>query len=357
MNQIKKILIAPLDWGLGHTTRCIPIIRELLKQGFEVIIAGHETTQKVLQEEFPELTYVYLKGYEIRYAKVASSLPWVMVKQIPKIIGHILREHIWLKQVIKQYQIDAVISDNRYGLYSKKIFSIFITHQLHIQVPQSKWAERVILHINRFFIKRYNQCWVPDTPHQDLGGLLTQPISGLPIQYIGLLSRFNMPQDVIETLYDYLFILSGPEPQRSLLEHKILQECEHLQGRKCLVRGLPSTDNNLTSSSFEIIPYAGASQLEQLMLSSNQIICRSGYSSIMDLVKLNKSALLIPTPGQTEQIYLGQYLQSKRWFSSISQDSNITEALKDNNHQTDLSTFLYQAHLLALAISQLKGQL
>lgn len=312
-----RILLAPLDWGLGHATRCIPIIRELLAQGCSVWIAGEGSQEKLLKAEFPNLTFLELPGYRIRYAKTALGLIWKMILQGPKMRRAIQFEHRWLKKIVKEHGFDAVISDNRYGLYHATVPCIFITHQLTIKSSAGKWTEKIFQKSNYRYINHFSACWVPDQPaHQpdlNLAGELSHPVKmpAVPVHYIGWLSRFqkiNMP----EKNDHLLIILSGPEPQRSLLEEIIIHEISHYNGTATIVRGLPGSSSLIPSTNMiKFYNHLPAIELNAAIQEASYVICRSGYSSVMDMISLQKKCILIPTPGQPEQEYLGRYLQEK----------------------------------------------
>jgi UDP-N-acetylglucosamine transferase subunit ALG13 len=329
VSKSKKILIAPLDWGLGHATRCIPIIRELIIMGCEVIVAGNNNTNTLIEKEFPELQYIYLKGYEISYSLKKWQLPWVILKQLPKILAAIQSEHKWLNSIIQQYNIDVIISDNRYGLYSTKIPSVFITHQLQIKVPQSSILQWVVKKINTRFINKYDICWVPDYNQNPLAGELSDCNGYNNVEYIGNISRFRASlNEQVDTKYKILVLLSGPEPQRSILEDKLTKQLIPLKLKSLIIRGKPSnTDCRSLNQYIDVIDHLKATELEQVILESGIIICRSGYSTLMDLVKLNKHAALVATPGQTEQEYLVEYLSNKKWFLKSSQHNINIESI------------------------------
>jgi uncharacterized protein (TIGR00661 family) len=312
------ILMAPLDWGLGHATRCIPIINELLSKGFEVIIAAEGPVKVLLKQEFSKIEYLPLKGYNISYSNTRLGLFGKIIRQIPRILHSISYEKRWLNEILKKKKIDIVISDNRFGLHNKKIYSIFITHQLLIKAPLFQhWLQK----INYHFINKFDECWVPDFKgHPHLAGELSHPkkMPSTPLRYIGWLSRFEKEEEKEPT--HLLILLSGPEPQRSLLEEKILGQLENFSSPVLLVRGLPGNKSSVTSN--QNIKYANhlpAKELKEAILHSSFIIARSGYSTVMDLLKLQKKTILIPTPGQLEQEYLGRYLLQKQLAFSISQ--------------------------------------
>ncbi len=316
-----KILIAPLNWGLGHATRCIPIINELLFQNCEVIIAAHGSVFSLLKKEFPSIAFLQIHDYRIKYSRNKKWLPFALLFQLPKIIFSVWREHSWLKKIVKDYEIDAVISDNRFGMYHISLPSIYITHQLLIKTGNSyteKFAQRLHYH----FIKKYNYCWVPDFMENGLAGKLSHP-ENIPgnVLYIGPLSRFRKQVDLTK-VYDVLISISGPEPQRSFFEKIILMQINNSNKKILLVRGLPEEKEKLVTElkNVEIINHLQAQELSFAFQQSEIIICRSGYTTIMDLIKINKRAILVPTPGQTEQEYLSKYLMKKKYFYSVEQD-------------------------------------
>ena len=157
-----RVLIAPLDWGLGHATRCIPIIHELLNADFNVLIAAKGNIAALLKSEFPQLIFLPLEGYNIKYGKGRTGFMIKIIAQIPKILRAIKQENAWLKKIVEEHNVSAVISDNRYGLYHKRVFSVFITHQLCIKSTLGKWSEKILQQINYSLINRFNECWVPD---------------------------------------------------------------------------------------------------------------------------------------------------------------------------------------------------
>ena len=327
MNKNKKILIVPLDWGLGHATRCMPIIAELLLQKCEVIVAGSDTTNQIIRQEFPLLQYELIDGYEISYSSSKWKLPFVIAKQIPKILSRIKSENKWLQQFVTKNQIDIVISDNRYGLHHPTVKTIFMTHQLKIQVPQSKWMQMIVNKINHSYINKFSVCWVPDYETNAIGGALSNKKGLHHVEYIGNLSRFES-QNNVEIINDILFLISGPEPQRSLLEQKIISEFANDNTRKIIVRGLPKSTEILKINGFTIFNHLSKIELQEKILSSKILVCRAGYSTIMDLIKLNNNALLIPTPGQTEQEYLAKEMSERKLFFTIKQSENIAQGVE-----------------------------
>lgn len=316
-----RVLVAPLDWGLGHATRCIPIIKELLNQKCEVIVAAAGAQKAVLQGEFPSLTFIELAGYDVKYDKNRAFTILRLMGAIPKILIRIKQEKAWLRRFLARANPDLVISDNRYGLALPGVFCVFMTHQLRIRTPFGRFADALLQRMNYRLIGRFSRCWVPDIETGDgLAGALSHParLPGTVTKYIGLLSRFGkFSQENMEALAigdpELLIVLSGPEPQRTLLESAILAQVHGNPSRIVLVRGLPAGAGKLPGLPPGVIVYdhLPAAELEPLMRKAGLVVARSGYSTVMDLARLGKRALLIPTPGQPEQEYLGPFLARK----------------------------------------------
>jgi len=322
MTGKSRVLVAPLDWGLGHATRCIPVIREFMSAGAEVWLAGEGSQESLLKEEFPGLPFLHLPGYRIRYAGSAAGLVWQLFRQLSKMHKAIQEEQQWLKKMVRDYGFDAVISDNRYGLYHSAVPSIIITHQLLIKTGWGKWTENLLQKKNYEYINRFTACWVPDSEgSQNLAGDLSHPLKmpDIPVRYTGWLSRFTK-QDIPEQKNHLLFLLSGPEPQRSMLEKIIRAEIAYYDGTVTVVRGLPGQNPELPSDErIRFYNHLPSGALSKEMQEASLVICRSGYSSIMDAIALEKKSILIPTPGQTEQEYLGRSLMEKNIALSFSQ--------------------------------------
>ena len=317
-----RILVAPLDWGLGHATRCIPVIYELLAQNVDVWLSGEGAQESVLRKEFPSLPFLQLTGYRVKYGRSSIGLIKNLLFQWPALSRSIRREHKWLEQMINEYQFDAVISDNRFGLYQHTVPCIFMTHQLAIKSPFGKWTESFLQRYNYRFINRFTACWIPDNEKgNDLAGDLSHPknLPLIPVHYTGYLSRLK--QSELPEKKAHLFIsLSGPEPQRSLLEDKLINQLSHYNGTAVLVRGLPNAGRLIPSTNdIQFYNHLPTEQYEAEMAKAEYVISRSGYSTVMDLAVMSKKSILIATPGQTEQEYLSRYLEERKIALSIDQ--------------------------------------
>ena len=331
----KKVLIAPLDWGLGHTTRCIKIVKLLIDKGCSVIVASNSTQKQLLQKEFNNIEFLELEGYNITYSNNPKLFPLKLIAQLPKISLRIVKEHQWLQKTIEKQRIDLVISDNRYGLYTSKIPCVIITHQLTIKAPFA-WLENVLQRINYSYINRFTQCWVPDyAGDKNIAGLLSHPkkLPKVPVHYTGPLARFEK-DDTAVIHYQYCIILSGPEPQRTILEEIILKQLPTIKGNCLLVRGkLDASPIEASSPNVTIKNHLNGLKLEEAINVSAYVITRSGYTSVMELLALQKKSILIPTPGQTEQEYLGKQLMHQHWAYCVDQKdvdlSECTEIAKE----------------------------
>jgi uncharacterized protein (TIGR00661 family) len=361
-NTLRKlrVLVAPLDWGLGHATRCVPIINELLRQDCDVWIASDGAQASLLRQEFPELSFLPLPGYSVKYGRSATGLIWKMFTQSRKILKSIKAEHRWLSDVVDKYGFDAVISDNRYGLYHTGIPSVFITHQLAIKSPLGAWSEKWLQLKNYRYIDHFSVCWVPDAEAgSGLAGELSHPAKKprVPLQYIGSLSRFEK-KDGPEINRHLVVILSGPEPQRSLLENIIIRDIAHYNGTATVVRGLPTSQNIIPSTnSIRFYNHLPGTDLNKEMNQAEYVISRSGYSTVMDLTTLGKKSILIPTPGQTEQEYLGRYLHEKKIALCISQKKFSLDAAIESAKQFSYTVPVTIPGHLEIAVSQLISSL
>ena len=321
-----------LNWGLGHASRMLPVLRMLEEQGAAPIVASDGRALMLLQKEMPHLQFVDLKSTEILYPD-SGSMAWAMIRQTPTILKNIWTEHRETERIVKKYKIDGVISDNRFGMWSNVVPSVFVTHQLFIQVPpQHQWLSPIIFRINHYFIHQYKECWIPDFPNEpNLSGKLahSRSLDANRFKFIGSLSRLK--KEMVAPEYDLLILLSGPEPQRSIFETKLRKQLIHYQGKIVLVRGITESNHIETQENMLIYDHLTTEKINYLMNRSKLIVCRSGYSSLMDLVTLEKNAILIPTSGQTEQEYLADHFKKRKIFNSYPQNQfEVVTALNDN---------------------------
>lgn len=312
------------------------MIRALDDAGYKVLIATDGPQQILLQKEFPHHTFIKLPGYQVRYSKSKGWLPFKIMQQLPALYRIVQWEHGWLQDAIEQYGIDLVISDNRYGLWTKKCLCVFMTHQLTIKAPFA-WLETIMQQINYKYINRFDACWVPDNEQDGgLAGILAHPkkLPAIPVSYMGLLSRFTRVASSSKKMTTVL--LSGPEPQRTLLEEKIVTQLPMLQQEIVLVRGLPASTTALrVPAHVKAVNHLSAAELEELLSQTKLVIARSGYSSLMDFTQLQLTSILIPTPAQTEQEYLAARCSEKEYAITANQSSfNLKLLIEKAAHQS-----------------------
>jgi predicted glycosyltransferase len=332
------VLVCPLDWGIGHATRCVPIISQLQQNNFNVIIAADGRPFDFLHDRFPDLEIIIFKGFRIRYSS-GRNMILSMILQSPLIFLNIFLEHNKLKKIIREKKPDVVISDNRFGLWSRKVYSIYMTHQVMIKAPERwQWAEPLLHKLHSSFIRKYDECWIPDLPGDpNLSGDLSHKYP-LPknASYIGILSRFSkncqlptspglpFPSSPLPLFPspDLLVLLSGPEPQRSIFEKIVMEELDRHRGLHAVVlQGLPGEHReSFPIPGVAVFNHLPDTEIEKLIRNAGIIVCRPGYSTLMDLVALGRNAILVPTPGQTEQEYLAERLSGSGQFFAMEQD-------------------------------------
>lgn len=370
-----SICISPIDWGLGHATRCITLIKGFEKLGYQVYIATEGYHEAILREALPNAHFLPLRGYRIRYAKWGFILPLVLLFQLPKIIYSIIHEQNWLKKAQAQYEFDLIVSDNRFGFYHKLVPSVFITHQLNLQMHFA-WATNLFQKLQYAWFKRFTACWIPDIEGaHNLSGILANPKHkpSIPLWYMGCLSR--LIDTAIDTSADnsssihgathnnqnvFLGIVSGPEPQRTLLENLLWKAGNKLNIPFVVIAGTPSKEqpNKLLEENKNAKLYAhlAAPALVSEIKRAEYIICRGGYTTLMELIPFEKKLIFIPTPGQTEQMYLGKLWNEKNWALCYAQENfklNIALEEASNFHFKQAPFKAFSIEALEAAIKQL----
>ena len=356
MNAVRpRILITPLNWGLGHATRCIPIIRELVSKDCEVIIGANGAASILLKQEFPLLQHLTTPGKEIRYANKGFAFALSLISQFPGLFKQLYEEKKWIRKTAKELKPDWIISDNCYNLYHSDIPSVLITHQLGVTTGFGKLADGIMRRFLYSLLAKFKEIWVPDWEgNNSFGGALSHPVKmpKVPLYYIGPLNRFDnslhkaaekQAENKKKSKLELLILLSGPEPQRSLLETTLKKQLPTIHKTVCLLRGLPGllsmekgvkdlesafTNPSLNDqqlpllygqSTVSIYDHLPANQLQTLIQDADIILCRSGYTSLMELLPLKKKLIVVPTPGQPEQNYLAAYYQKQGYALAVKQ--------------------------------------
>lgn len=339
-----KILVTPLNWGLGHATRSIPVINALLEEGYTPIIASDGKALVLLKQEFPKLKFYDLPELDIKYSKNKFFFKFSLISQTFKFFKSFRQERQLLHKLDKEEDLSGIISDNRLGFYHKDIPCAVMSHQLKIYSGSTTWLSSKI---HQYFLSKYDECWVPDKAKRPyLSGKLGHvKRTSLNLKYIGFLSRFNHRE--VEKRYDVLVLISGPEPQRTIFEKLMLAEFKNYKGKVALVRGIiEDQQNTFLENDIKIYNYLKSKELEALILESEVVIARSGYTSLMDLAKLKKKVILIPTPGQPEQQYLAKsmkkhgiapYSQQRKFSLNMINDAKLYAGLHSITTGNDLS--------------------
>lgn len=319
-----QVLLSPLSWGLGHAMRDIPIIKILLAHDHDVTIAAWGNALVALKQEFPQCRFIQFEDYSSPYSAGRLFLPKFFL-YLPVLLKAVSQERRNLARILTKDHYDLIISDNRIGAYSSSVPSLFITHQLHYHMPFALWpVELFALRINTYLHQKYDRIIVPDNPpgHMSLAGKLARPGSAETRSrafFSGILSSIQK-RDGVKDL-DYLVLISGPEPQRTKLEEILLPSIHELDGKSVVLLGSPQRKSEMPGSdACTVRTYVSNEEKVQLMNRAKFVICRSGYTTMMELAELQKKkGLFIPTPGQTEQEYLSWYYQKQGWFHSQSQ--------------------------------------
>lgn len=303
---------------MGHTTRCIPIITYLLSLDCEVTVAAETQAATLLKTNFPELEILPLRGYRVSYARSAKGFSVKILSQIPKILRAIAHERRWLRELVEQRKFDLVISDNRYGLKVSGVPSVIMTHQLMIKSGKGAIVDRLLQKVHYRVLESFDECWVVDRPGADnLADQLSHP-KQIPLNanYIGWLSQLSVGDITENRNGPILILLSGPEPTRTMLEVLLLEQCVALPHYNFIfVAGTTTgTVPDKLPGHITYHTYVSAKQLSQILPTASLVVCRSGYSTVMDLAIAGKKALLIPTPGQPEQEYLAVSLMARGLF-------------------------------------------
>lgn len=342
----KRILVAPLNWGLGHATRCIPIINALIAEGFVPIIASDGIALALLKKEFPNLTTIELPSYNVTYSKNGKLFKLKLLKDSPKLLKAIKAEKKVIASILEHNDFAGIISDNRLGVRHKKVPSVFITHQLNVLSGNTTWLSTK-LHQN--IIKKFDICWVPDIDEKlNLSGKLGHVTNfDLPVKYIGPLSRFTKLKTEIKN--DLMVLLSGPEPQRTLLETKLFSELKAYTGKVVFVKGVMEKEQSIqVLGNITVYNFMTSKQLEKTINESALLLSRSGYTTVMDLAKLNKKAFFIPTPGQFEQEYLAKRFSEMNLVPSCTQKEFNLNKLENLENYKGLKSFDFEINFKEL---------
>lgn len=323
-----RVLYGLCSWGLGHATRSLPIIRKLIEDGNEVTILTTGPSLELLRMELKdEARYIDFPDYPLPYTEKSKVFLIKFCLYSPRLIQSIINEHRKILKLVERNKFDTIISNHRYGVFHRGTPSFLMTHQLRIIAPRRiRLIENSFEKFTMHFQKYFRKIMVPDYEDDGLSGDLAHNLNRVDISnvvYIGILSDFKRMDVACDV--DFLFSISGPEPQRQVMEDLIIQQINDVSGNIILSLGRKLNGDkkrirkNLNEN-IRIYGFLPAEQRELIMNRSKFIISRSGYSTLMDIYALGKKAMFIPTPQQTEQEYLAKYHEEKGNFLYVDQD-------------------------------------
>jgi len=300
-----RILLSPLNWGLGHVSRTVPIIQLLLAQNNEVIICCDENQEQYYRTYFPDLWYVPHQGYPF-YFQGKGNWTLDILRNYVSLKHYLSEEKKKVEDLVEKFNSDLVISDQRFGFVSKKVRSIVISHQLNLPVPN--W-NIVAKFINKRLLSKFDEVWIPDTTEQKYSGVLSNG-RHKGKYFIGTKSRFEKVEKNAVKTYEYLGIVSGPSPYNQQLLDLLMKKLAASNHKYAIIVPNALYQENKNSNYIALIPSPEHEEFVRLIKESKTVISRSGYSTIMDLIQTGNDGILIPTPGQAEQLYLAKLHQN-----------------------------------------------
>ena len=327
MSSRPRILIAVLNMGLGHATRSLPVIYYFLKRGWEVLLVSTGRAAAFLKRELPGIPHREGVDYGFRYSRNGAFLPLQLMRQLPAFLKAVSEEHRLCGQLVTEFRPQAILSDHCYGMYHKHVPSFLLAHQIQFacRVPGRGYAG-IGARLHRFMLHRFHHIFIPDVPAENggvLSGLLSAPALGRAgYQFVGLLSSLTPLNRATAPQWEALISISGPEPQRSLLEEKVLNQLKFYEGGPvCVVLGRPEANREMLLGTHRVYSHLSRTQYREVVHCSELVVSRPGYSTLMELCALGKKVLLIPTPGQTEQGYLAARLKKSQKALVCAQDA------------------------------------
>ncbi len=362
MRKKNTVIVCPLDWGLGHATRMVPVIESFIRENYQVVIAADNRPLAFLKLRFPNCIFEQLPGYQPNYPTRGFLMPLAMMAAYPQMIRSAGKARKTLAGIVEKHRADVVVSDNRYELSMPGVYHVFITHQIHIQTVGWQKIFQPFIDLNiRKYINRYHELWIPDEAGEhNLSGILAHPLPNLKpkTSYIGLLSRFSEQKVEIKPIEnDIVIILSGPEPQRTLLEEKFTSQALKTDLNILIIQGKPEDYQDVQIKNIRKISHLDDPTMAAYILGAQLIVSRPGYSTLMDLAFLQKKAAFVPTPGQTEQECLAHKLMDeKRAYCQSQNTFDLSKAYQTRHHYQGLSSF-ENRDALQKAIQSLAGKI
>jgi len=327
--------VCPLDWGLGHAARCVPIIQALMEKGFEVVVAASGLQASLIKKEIPQIRLFNLPGYGVRYSRWLPLMAGLIFRS-PLLGLRYVKARSHFLQIVEHYKPSVVISDNRPECFWQKSFNVYITHQLSLALWGLKPFETFFSRVHAKLASGFQEVWVPDVPdYPGLSGKLGHPLRSFfpqPVVYVGILSRFQSNPPSSEVLFDVCFTLSGPEPARSRWEKRVLEQCQAYPDKKfALIRGTNKPSAVRIPENFFWKDQASSEEIQFLWAHSRHLVCRAGYSTLMDVCAAGRVSWIVPTPGQPEQEYLAAVHQNSHRFYPVPEENFSLDAVLQKN--------------------------
>lgn len=347
-----KILVAPLDWGLGHATRCVPIVKEFLRQGAEVELAVVKANAGFFREVFPELRQRVAPGYNVVYPKYGFNMALWLLKNSAHLNAVMRYEKRYAEEMVERHGYDVLFSDNRFAFFSKKAYSVYMTHQRRIAFPPAVAAlEGVGVRWHRARMRNFDEVWVPDV---EAAPGYAGALSHLPalrgaentpkVKFVGPLSRFDEVAGSLKTSgldagelpagnkcagkYRVVAVISGVEPARTQFENRLRDILRDVPGNHLMILGKPQAPRrHWTEGNIEFVTHLSTGDFANAVRNADWVISRGGYSTVMDMAYLGAKCVFVPTPGQYEQVVLARDLATAGYAVSIPANRLSVESL------------------------------
>ena len=356
-----KALVAPLDWGLGHATRCAPIVREFLEKGCDVELAVTRGNAAILREMFPDVRQRLAPSYNIVYPKHGYNMAFWLLKNSAHLRAVMRAEHHYAEEMVERHGYDILVSDNRFAFRSRKAKSVYMTHQCRIAFPKMfRMFEAFGAAWHASVMSRFDEVWVPDVPEFPgyAGSLSHVERCPRPLKFVGPLSRFAMLPLTQSTEKDLgiVAVVSGVEPARSRFASRLSSVLPQIPGKHVVILGKPdSTRKSWTAGNVTFYNHLPTQEFAEVISRAGWVISRGGYSTVMDMAVLGAKCIFVPTPGQYEQVVLASDLSAAGFAVSIEEGSLSVDSLSKALQRADVVELPRQSKntLLSDAVTQI----
>ena len=356
-----KALVAPLDWGLGHATRCAPVVREFLEKGCDVELAVTRENAAILREMFPDVRQRLAPSYNIVYPKHGYNMAFWLLKNSAHLRAVMRAEHHYAEEMVERHGYDILVSDNRFAFRSRKAKSVYMTHQCRIAFPKMlRMFEAFGAAWHASVMSRFDEVWVPDVPEFPgyAGSLSHVERCPRPPKFVGPLSRFAMLPLTQSTEKDLgiVAVVSGVEPARSRFASRLSSVLPQIPGKHVVILGKPASSlKTWTAGNVTFYNHLPTQEFADVISRAGWVISRGGYSTVMDMAVLGAKCIFVPTPGQYEQVVLAADLSAAGFAVSIEEGSLSVDSLSKALQRADVVELPRQSKntLLSDAVTQI----